>query len=193
MPTLPESFDPFANHPFTNGSGVVPRPPPPHAYKYAAARLDHPSSAPPPASSASYPTSPQPSSSMHIGSPPDMTFGSPSSSYMGSPPTSSYMGSPPTSSYMGSPPLSSPPTSFQGTPPASSGYPFATASPGYPYPYPPSSQYHPTSQFPPTSKYLAQDAECRGRVLAPSFMRSTPGGKHHGKDGEKQLGGAGSA
>ncbi|KAI4517200.1 hypothetical protein K525DRAFT_367908 [Schizophyllum commune Loenen D] len=182
MPTLPESFDPFANHPFTNGSGVVPRPPPPHAYKYAAARPDLPSSAPPPASSASYPTSPQPSSSMHIGSPPDMTFGSPNSSYMGSPPTSSYMGSPP---------LSSPPTSFQGSPPASSGYPFATASPGYPYP--PSSQYHPTSQYPPTSKYPAQDAECRGRVLAPSFMRSTPGGKHHGKDGEKQLGGAGSA
>ena len=68
---------------------------------------------------------------------------------------------------------------------------FAAASPGYPYP--PSSQYHPTSQYPPTSKYPAQDAECRGRVLAPSFMRSTSGGKHHGKDGEKQLDGAGSA
>ncbi len=26
---LPDSFNPFATHPFTNGSGVVPRPPPP--------------------------------------------------------------------------------------------------------------------------------------------------------------------
>ncbi|KDR81786.1 hypothetical protein GALMADRAFT_239979 [Galerina marginata CBS 339.88] len=29
---LLESFDPFATHPFTNGSGVTPQPPPPSVY-----------------------------------------------------------------------------------------------------------------------------------------------------------------
>ena len=30
--SLPNSFNPFATHPFTNGSGVVPRPPLPSTY-----------------------------------------------------------------------------------------------------------------------------------------------------------------
>lgn len=29
---VPPSFDPFAAHPFTNGSGVLPKPPQPHPY-----------------------------------------------------------------------------------------------------------------------------------------------------------------
>lgn len=31
---LPQSFDPFATHPFTNNSGVMPLPPPPSKYPY---------------------------------------------------------------------------------------------------------------------------------------------------------------
>jgi hypothetical protein len=32
MASLLESFDPFATHPFTNGCGVLPQPPPPSLY-----------------------------------------------------------------------------------------------------------------------------------------------------------------
>ncbi|GLB35399.1 hypothetical protein LshimejAT787_0209640 [Lyophyllum shimeji] len=31
-PSILDSFDPFATHPFTNGSGVIPEPPPPSEY-----------------------------------------------------------------------------------------------------------------------------------------------------------------
>ncbi|TRM61842.1 hypothetical protein BD626DRAFT_570547 [Schizophyllum amplum] len=163
MSPLPASFDPFATHPFTNGSGVVSRPPPPHAY--ALHRPDHPlpvsyaSGAPPPSSPPTqYPASPP---AMHMGSPPG-------SSYMGSPPASSYMGSPSSSSYMGSPPMSgyasSPPTSYTGSPPPSSGFQ-----------YPSDSRYPVTSGYPTAAEYpSAPDAKGPGRALAPSFMRATP-------------------